>query len=375
MLPAAESHKSRPRERTARLLGPGRSLFRGWVSPLSVPEVIESLRRSDGRIGDRAAVGFRADSRVFLAVAVISGDDRHSRVRLIAGALLARRSGAPLVVVEDRAGQLEDLRQGVVTRGLTERTVSRSVDRSQVGTDVLDPALMTEIGLPPPAEDRDGVRPLSLGDLDAVVRVHRQAFPDSAVTLLGPQVVDRYYRWQFIGSHPSPFAAGSWRNGELVGFVFGGLRREAVTGYARRFLPMILLGAITHPRGLRALAGPKLASVLRLMFRQTRSASIAASRPAGAASLPGGPSFGILSIAVSPTARGSGVADDLMSAAESAAIRRGFELMNLTVNPDNRRAIRFYERLGWERVEGGEGWTGRMIKRIGGPAGPGGGSF
>lgn len=369
MLPAAESHKSRPRERTARLLGPGRSLFRGWVSPLSVPEVIESLRRSDGRIGDRAAVGFRADSRVFLAVAVISGDDRHSRVRLIAGALLARRSGAPLVVVEDRAGQLEDLRQGVVTRGLTERTVSRSVDRSQVGTDVLDPALMTEIGLPPPAEDRDGVRPLSLGDLDAVVRVHRQAFPDSAVTLLGPRVIDCYYRWQFIGSHPSPFAAGTWSNGELVGFVFGGLRREAVTGYARRFLPVILLGAVTHPRGTRTLVGPKLSSVLGLMFRQQvrrRPSSTAASSRSETAGPSGGPSFGILSIAVSPTARGTGAADDLMSAAETSAIERGFELMNLTVNPDNHRAIRFYERLGWERVEGDDSWQGRMIKRIGG---------
>lgn len=317
----------------------------------------------------------RRGSRAFLVVAVISDDERHSRVRLIAGGSLARWFGAPLVVVEGRAGQLEELRRGFLTHRLTERMVSRCVDRPRAGADVLDPALMTEIGLPLGEQDRDGVRPLSLGDLGSVVRVHRQAFPDSAVTLLGARVVDRYYRWQFIGSHPSPFAAGCWSDGELVGFVFGGLRREAVTGYARRFLPVIMLGAMTHPRGLRALAGPKLASVLRLMFRQTRSASIAASRPAVAASLPGGPSFGILSIAVSPTARGTGAADDLMSAAESAAIMRGFELMNLTVNPDNRRAIRFYERLGWERVEGGEGWTGRMIKRIGGPAGPGGGSF
>ena len=55
-----------------------------------------------------------------------------------------------------------------------------------------------------------------------------------------------------------------------------------------------------------------------------------------------------------------------MSAAETSAIERGFELMNLTVNPDNHRAIRFYERLGWERVEGDDSWQGRMIKRIGG---------
>lgn len=298
-------------------------------------------------------------------------------IRLIAGAALARRYGVPFVVVEDRAGRLDELRRSSLMRRLTERMVSRCIDRSSEGADLLNPALMTAIGLPPLAQDRDGVRALALGDLEAVVRVHCAAFPDSAVTLLGPRVVDRYYRWQFVGSHPSPFASGCWSDGELVGFVFGGLRREAVTGYARRFLPVIVLGAITHPRGLRALVGPKLSSVLRLMFRQqvqARSASTTGSSRAVDVSLPDGPSFGILSIAVSPAARGSGVADDLMSAAEAAAAMRGFERMNLTVNPDNGRAIRFYERLGWERVDDENGWGGRMIKWIGDRVGRDGGS-
>ncbi len=227
---------------------------------------------------------------------------------------------------------------------------------------------MTSIGLPLDGRHPSGIAPLSLADLDAVVSVHRAAFPDSAVTLLGPRVVDCYYRWQFIGAHPSPFAAGYWRDGKLVGFVFGGLRREAVTGYARRFLPAIALGALTHPRGMRALVGPKLVSVTLLMLRhQVRGGSAGASAvpPQLAATPPaGGPSFGILSIGVSPADRGSGAAVDLMAAAESEAVAGGFGRMNLTVNPENHRAIRFYERLGWERVEDGNGWTGRMVKSL-----------
>ena len=53
-----------------------------------------------------------------------------------------------------------------------------------------------------------------------------------------------------------------------------------------------------------------------------------------------------------------------MQEAESIARNKGFEKMNLSVSKENRRAIAFYEKLGWERViEGGE-WKGRFTKSL-----------
>lgn len=217
-------------------------------------------------------------------------------------------------------------------------------------------------------------------DLDAirpVADVHRQAFPDSAVTQLGPSVVRRYYRWQLTGPHPTPYSLGAWRDGELVGFVFGGLRYKAVAGFARGSLGTIALGALTHPRAIRSLALPKVTSLARLMVYRRGPAyaptpvPACPSPPDDAAHSVGqpdtectGPSFGILSIAVLPSAQGSGVANELMGRAKDAAIEHGFSQMNLTVQVDNARAIAFYERWGWERSLNAGDWTGAMLLRL-----------
>lgn len=208
-------------------------------------------------------------------------------------------------------------------------------------------------------------RSVGMQDLDQVTGVHRLAFPDSAVTQLGPAVVRRYYRWQFTGPHPVPFAVGAWRDGELVGFVFGGLRYKAVAGFARGSLGTIALGAITHPRAVQSLALPKVASLARLMVYRGRPAAPApAATPTVSDGPPGeeltGASFGILSIAVLPSAQGSGVAAELMAQARAAAVSHGFSQMNLTVQIDNARAIVFYEKLGWKRCLSGGEWNGAM---------------
>lgn len=220
-------------------------------------------------------------------------------------------------------------------------------------------------------------RSIGLDDLRQVTEVHRRAFPNSAVTELGPAVVRRYYRWQLTGPHPTLYSLGAWKDGELVGFVFGGLRYKAVAGFARGSLGTIALGALTHPRAIRSLALPKVTSLARLMvYRRgpadpptpasacpfpTDNAALSVGQPD---TKPAGPSFGILSIAVLPSAQGSGVANELMARAKAAAIMHGFSQMNLTVQIDNARAIAFYERWGWERRLSAGEWTGAMLLRL-----------
>jgi ribosomal protein S18 acetylase RimI-like enzyme len=76
------------------------------------------------------------------------------------------------------------------------------------------------------------------------------------------------------------------------------------------------------------------------------------------------PSFGVLSLAVSAAARGTGAAAELMAAAETEAAGLGFRQMHLTVDPRSGRAVAFYEKQGWERVPAGVEWTGLMVKSL-----------
>lgn len=327
------------------------------------------LRECRGVLGRLAPLG-RLTPETDLVVAFLGADRRQAQAVLRCGALSARRVRVPLIVVEPVGGILAKLRKTSATRLLTDRVVSRCL--TAPAHVVYEPglALLADLGLRQHSPPTDGLAPLSFDDLDIVVSVHQRAFPESAMTLLGPRVVERYYRWQFLGDHPHPFAVGSWQDGELVGFVVGGVRHDAVTGFARRFLFDIAIGVLTHPVGARRLLGPKVLPVARLMVRRGRPEEA----PVAEAPMPpptlhtpvlgGDNSFGILSIAVLPKARGSGVAADLMASADAATAAVGLLQMDLTVSPENLRAVRFYERLGWVRVVDGPSWTGRMIKNI-----------
>jgi len=57
----------------------------------------------------------------------------------------------------------------------------------------------------------------------------------------------------------------------------------------------------------------------------------------------------LYSIAVADAARGRGIGEALLKAAETAARRHGAQRMRLEVRQDNGAAIRLYERLGYRR--------------------------
>lgn len=304
---------------------------------------------------------------VDVVVAIIN--DRSSAVHLVRSTSLARRHAVPLIVVELIPGALTALRKTRLGKLVSNRTVTRvlSADNSSVPPSLSTGELLSDVGLGSISEPRDGIAPLTLVDLDRVVKVHLAAFPESAMTLLGPKVVERYYRWQFIGAHPSPFAAGFHAEGHLIGFLVGGIRNDATSGFARRFLPTIVFSCIQRPKGARALFGPELANVLRFMIRRDQATQspppAATTRYDESNKRSTKPDFAVLSIAVDPDNQGTGAATALITAAEVAAADRGFERMRLSVDVNNHRATRFYEREGWERVipESGQ-WEGKMIK-------------
>lgn len=58
----------------------------------------------------------------------------------------------------------------------------------------------------------------------------------------------------------------------------------------------------------------------------------------------------LYSLAVAESVRGSGLAGRLMADAERIASRRRATVLRLEVRPDNRPAIRLYERLGYRKI-------------------------
>jgi ribosomal protein S18 acetylase RimI-like enzyme len=188
------------------------------------------------------------------------------------------------------------------------------------------------------------VRRITLEDLDDVVAVHCTAFPTSAMTRLGAEVVRRYYYWQLDGPHEM-YARGAWEEGKLVGFCFGGVHPQAITGFYKRNRGFIFWQFVKQPHLATApFFFGKLVRVLN-MFRIHRRELAAVPQEA-----PQNPAYDILAMAVHPDRQSVGIGKLLMENAESKARERRFELMTLCVNDDNERGIRFYESCGWQRT-------------------------
>jgi ribosomal protein S18 acetylase RimI-like enzyme len=210
---------------------------------------------------------------------------------------------------------------------------------------------------PPEAMSGTIIRELSPVDLDAVAKVHCAAFPGSAITALGPQVARRYYAWLLLGPHDA-VAIGAESDSQLAGFCFGGIFRGSMAGFLQRNRALLFRKLLLRPWLLgNELIRSRIRMGLKSLLRRRRRGV-----PSG---LPGcAPSFGILSIAVDPRRQGKGAGKSLIAYCEASARQRGFEQMHLTVEPENRQAIAFYERLGWQRALEAGVWKGRMIKRL-----------
>lgn len=204
---------------------------------------------------------------------------------------------------------------------------------------------------PAPAE----LRPLNSADLAQVAQVHRAAFPETLLTRLGDDVVQRYYQWQLVDGPHQVAAVGAFSHDRLQGFIVAGTFRGAVSGFVRANRGLLARRLATRP-WLAASAGGRRR--LRSAWRWLRPV------PASPARVTGPRRFGILALAVEPGARGRGLGRLLLEAAERAALEAGTHAMHLTVRHSNLGAIAFYERLGWQKEPPAGDGTERMTKLL-----------
>ena len=203
------------------------------------------------------------------------------------------------------------------------------------------------------------IRKIETRDLREVARVHMLAFPESSLTMLGREAVRRYYEWQLVGPH-DVVALSAMLDLELVGFCFGGIFRGAMSGFVRKNRKFLIGQVLAHPWLVRnPIFRDRLATGARVLKSHAKPKAPAPMRPSEKLN-----HFGILAIAVHPQRQGLGIGKLLMAEAEDLARRQGFQEMDLTVNPGNRNAVEFYERLNWIRFSKDTDWKGQMRKSL-----------
>ncbi len=202
---------------------------------------------------------------------------------------------------------------------------------------------------------------LDIDDLFAVTEIHRDTFPESMLSLLGFEVVRRYYLWQFTGPH-DVFSLGVFGDsGTLCGYCFGGIFRGALSGFLNANKYFLFWKVLTKP-GIFLMPEfrRRFLPSFRLMRRERDTQFHLLQQETDQRK-----SFGILTIAIHPQFQGKGLGKLLMKRAENAAISQGFREMNLTVHPENTLAVEFYQKLGWEKVlDNSTAWSGRMTKNL-----------
>lgn len=196
-------------------------------------------------------------------------------------------------------------------------------------------------------------------DLIKIAQVHINSFPESALTKLGVSIIERYYLWQLTGPHEKVRPVGAFVGQNCAGFSFSGAFNGSTSGFINRNKMFLVKEVLTRPRLVfNSLFRRRLYSGVKLLWRFTKKKQSANA----AVKTEKLKSYGILSIAVSTDYQKFGIGNMLMLDAENEAVKCGYKRMHLTVSPDNEKAIRFYEKLSWQKSAPDESWKGSMIK-------------
>jgi ribosomal protein S18 acetylase RimI-like enzyme len=206
------------------------------------------------------------------------------------------------------------------------------------------------------------LRPLDEKQISLIASIHQLAFPESAWTRMGQRVVEEYYLWHLLGPHPHVRASGVFFEDECAAFCVSGVFNGSTSGFLKNNQKLFAIQLAKKPW---LLLDPIFVGKLRSGLNILKRFSKIKSNDKKEESVPERePSFGILAIAVHPRHQGARIGQLLMEDAEKAAIDLDYKKMDLTVNPTNKNAIRFYERQNWKRHLENDTWKGVMVKDL-----------
>jgi ribosomal protein S18 acetylase RimI-like enzyme len=213
------------------------------------------------------------------------------------------------------------------------------------------------------------IRNVEKKDLNEIARIHIASFQDRALSRLGYGAVKRYYSWLFSGFSESNPICVETQDGSLAGFCFSGNFRGSFSGFLRHHKWYLATALLLRPwlifsPLIRDQANIAI-KILKKIFRSRNlmdNNNIPCSKVNQQVITPS--SLGVLSIAVSPAYQRRGIGELLMCEVEKYAFSSGYSSLHLSVHPENLPAVKFYEKLGWERSSPIGDWDGKMHKTI-----------
>lgn len=170
------------------------------------------------------------------------------------------------------------------------------------------------------------IRPAKKSEIPQIARIHKERFADHFLAGYSTGLLEQFYE-SFVESF---IFLVSLEEGTVNGFVLGG-RLDLLTAQRRQFL-FHHLARFTIETALRPSLYRSAVQRLPLFFL-------------GSINSQGPPApVGLLSIAVTAEAEGTGVAKALVRSFEEHL--KDFRRYRLTVNSNNWRAIRFFKKMG-----------------------------
>ncbi len=199
---------------------------------------------------------------------------------------------------------------------------------------------------------------IELKDFSQVAGIHKKAFQNSLLSILGDKPIERYYKWQMQIPNKC-HAMGCFEKEKMVGFCFSGVFRDSEIGFIQRNWLLLLRQLIMHPRILNQM---KLRKRLKYILLSYIKKIIHCK---GNQKLLSDEKFGILSVAVDPEYQGLKIGKELVHESEKFARQNNFSKIRLSVHTDNFQAIQFYETQGWKKTKDDSGkWLGLMEKAL-----------
>jgi ribosomal protein S18 acetylase RimI-like enzyme len=175
------------------------------------------------------------------------------------------------------------------------------------------------------------IKAATLVDIDAVVYIHQQAFPDFFLTTLGSGFLKLYYK--SVLTHPRGILLVSENESGIIGFCAGTMLSA---GFNSRLIKANLFSFTVE--GLKVLFTRPVA-LWHLYKNMSKENSSIGDK---------GEYAELLSIGVNPNTQRTGAGRSMLLALEEGVKKRGGKQLSLTTDyNDNEKAIGFYQSLGY----------------------------
>lgn len=208
----------------------------------------------------------------------------------------------------------------------------------------------------------------TIADLTKIAKCHQAAFPESLTSEIGTDFVTNMFKWYLSGSNKFLF----WVEKDKVcvgycgGYIIDGSDAYGASSGMTQFgfnsaIKALLVRPwlIFHPEIRKRLPFivTNLKRKLKRLFKKSQPKPIVVRQPINEIK------SGLVVIGVHPQQHGKGLGSLLQQAFEERSKAMGAGKMELSVRKNNQKAIRSYERNGWQ-ITGSEGPSYLMAKTI-----------